>query len=85
MPDATDAIVADRLVKIYKSGTAVAGVSFALPVGSITGLLGGKGAGYLVRKTSLRGKASKHAGSSEKLVARMSVGLPAIHCDRSMV
>jgi len=39
------AIAADRLVKIYKGGTAVDGVSFSLPQGSITGLLGGNGAG----------------------------------------
>ena len=39
------AIAADRLVKVYKGGTAVNGVSFSLPQGSITGLLGGNGAG----------------------------------------
>jgi len=39
------AIAADRLVKIYKSATAVNGVTFSLPQGSITGLLGGNGAG----------------------------------------
>ena len=39
------AIAADRLVKIYKGGTAVDGVSFSLSQGSITGLLGGNGAG----------------------------------------
>ncbi|MGE0752049.1 MAG: ABC transporter ATP-binding protein [Variibacter sp.] len=35
----------DRLVKVYKTGTAVDGISFALPPGSVTGLLGGNGAG----------------------------------------
>jgi ABC-2 type transport system ATP-binding protein len=45
MTDKIAAIAADRLVKIYKGGTAVNGVSFSLPQGSITGLLGGNGAG----------------------------------------
>ncbi len=45
MNDNVAAIAADRLVKIYKGGTAVNGVSFSLPQGSITGLLGGNGAG----------------------------------------
>ncbi|BAT61579.1 putative ABC transporter ATP-binding protein YbhF [Variibacter gotjawalensis] len=38
-------IVVDKLVKEYKTGTAVGGVSFTLPKGSVTGLLGGNGAG----------------------------------------
>jgi ABC-2 type transport system ATP-binding protein len=45
MTKSVAAIAADRLVKIYKGGTAVDGVSFSLPQGSITGLLGGNGAG----------------------------------------
>jgi ABC-2 type transport system ATP-binding protein len=43
--NADPAIVVDRLVKVYKGVTAVAGISFALPQGSITALLGGNGAG----------------------------------------
>ena len=39
------AIAVDRLVKEYKTGVAVAGISFALPKGSMTALLGGNGAG----------------------------------------
>jgi ABC-2 type transport system ATP-binding protein len=39
------AISIDRLVKVYKTVTAVDGISFALEPGSITGLLGGNGAG----------------------------------------
>ena len=39
------AIAIDRLVKEYKTGTAVAGISFALQQGSMTALLGGNGAG----------------------------------------
>ncbi len=39
------AIAVENLKKIYKAGTAVAGISFALRAGSITALLGGNGAG----------------------------------------
>ncbi|HSV22456.1 MAG TPA: ATP-binding cassette domain-containing protein, partial [Xanthobacteraceae bacterium] len=39
------AIAVERLVKIYQRGKAVDGISFALPIGSVTGLLGGNGAG----------------------------------------
>src|SRR6266852_6134897 len=39
------AVAVHNLVKTYKTGTAVAGISFALVPGSITGLLGGNGAG----------------------------------------
>jgi ABC-2 type transport system ATP-binding protein len=41
----TSAIAVDRLVKIYNGNTAVDGISFRLSPGSITGLLGGNGAG----------------------------------------
>jgi hypothetical protein len=40
---------------------------------------------YFVINTSPRGNFSKTSGSCEKFVARMSTGLPAIHCDRLMV
>jgi len=40
---------------------------------------------YFVMKTSSRGNFSKMAESCEKLVARMSVGFPAIHWERSIV
>ena len=39
------AIAVDQLVKVYKTGTAIDGISFELPSGSITALLGGNGAG----------------------------------------
>ena len=45
MTNSVAAIAVDRLVKVYKGGTAVDGISFSLPQGSITGLLGGNGAG----------------------------------------
>jgi len=39
------AIAVDQLVKVYGAIRAVDGISFALAPGSITGLLGGNGAG----------------------------------------
>lgn len=45
MAETTPAIAADKLVKSYKTGTAVDGISFSLPRGSVTALLGGNGAG----------------------------------------
>ena len=39
------AIAVERLRKVYKGVVAVDGISFALAPGSITGLLGGNGAG----------------------------------------
>ena len=39
------AIEADRLTKRYGEAVAVDGISFALPAGTVTGLLGGNGAG----------------------------------------
>jgi ABC-2 type transport system ATP-binding protein len=41
----TSAIAVEHLRKVYKHTTAVDGISFSLPVGSIIGLLGGNGAG----------------------------------------
>jgi hypothetical protein len=40
---------------------------------------------YLVKNTSRRGNFSNTEASTEKFVARMSVGLPAIHWERSIV
>ena len=41
-------IAVERLVKIYKTIPAVDGISFTLAPGSITGLLGGNGAVYVL-------------------------------------
>jgi ABC-2 type transport system ATP-binding protein len=49
------AIAVDRLVKVYKSVTAVDGISFALEPGSITGLLGGNGAGKTTTIATIMG------------------------------
>ena len=45
--DATShaAIAVDHLVKRYKAATAVDGITFHIAPGSVTGLLGGNGAG----------------------------------------
>jgi ABC-2 type transport system ATP-binding protein len=44
-PDGGPAIVADELVKTYGDITALAGLSFAVPAGTVFGLLGPNGAG----------------------------------------
>ena len=71
MTDTPQAIVADRLVKEYKSGIAVAGVSFALPVGSITGLLGGNGAGKTTTIAMIMGLVMPTSGTVKVLGAEM--------------
>jgi hypothetical protein len=40
---------------------------------------------YFVKNTSRRGNFSNIEASTEKFVARMSIGLPAIHWERSIV
>ena len=61
----------DRLVKVYKTVTAVDGISFALPRGSITGLLGGNGAGKTTTIAMLMGLVSPTSGSARVLGAEM--------------
>jgi ABC-2 type transport system ATP-binding protein len=71
MTDTQPAIVVDRLVKVYQSGTAVAGISFALPVGSITGLLGGNGAGKTTTIAMIMGLVMPTSGAVTVLGAEM--------------
>jgi ABC-2 type transport system ATP-binding protein len=71
MTDTPYAIVADRLVKVYQSGAAVAGVSFALPVGSIIGLLGGNGAGKTTTIAMIMGLVMPTSGTVTVLGAEM--------------
>ncbi|MGA8157139.1 MAG: ABC transporter ATP-binding protein [Rhodoplanes sp.] len=71
MTDTSFAIVVDRLVKVYQSGTAVAGISFALPVGSITGLLGGNGAGKTTTIAMIMGLVMPTSGTVRVLGAEM--------------
>ncbi|NVO14894.1 MAG: ABC transporter ATP-binding protein [Rhodoplanes sp.] len=65
------AIAADRLVKIYKSGAAVAGVTFSLPQGSVTGLLGGNGAGKTTTIAMIMGLVMPTSGTIRVLGAEM--------------
>jgi len=71
MTDTPYAVIVDRLVKEYQSGMAVAGVSFALPVGSITGLLGGNGAGKTTTIAMIMGLVTPTSGSVTVLGAEM--------------
>ncbi|MBL8585340.1 MAG: ABC transporter ATP-binding protein [Bradyrhizobiaceae bacterium] len=71
MTDTPPAIVVDRLVKVYQSGTAVAGISFALPVGSVTGLLGGNGAGKTTTIAMIMGLVTPTSGAVAVLGAEM--------------
>ena len=65
------AIAVDRLVKHYKSATAVDGISFSLAPGSITGLLGGNGAGKTTTIAMIMGLVTPTAGTVTVLGARM--------------
>jgi ABC-2 type transport system ATP-binding protein len=55
-------IAIERLVKIYKSITAVDGISFALAPGSVTGLLGGNGAGKTTTIAAIMGLTTPTSG-----------------------
>lgn len=67
----TAAIAADRLVKRYRTATAVDGVSFQLPRGSITGLLGGNGAGKTTTIAMIMGLVTPTSGAVSVLGAAM--------------
>jgi ABC-2 type transport system ATP-binding protein len=61
MPSAP-AIVVDQLVKVYKTVTAVDGISFALEPGTVTALLGGNGAGKTTTIATIMGLVIPTAG-----------------------
>jgi ABC-2 type transport system ATP-binding protein len=65
------AIEVDRLVKVYKTGTAVAGISFALTPGTVTGLLGGNGAGKTTTIAMIMGLVTPTSGTVRVLGAEM--------------
>src|SRR6266540_4105349 len=65
------AIAVDRLVKVYKTSTAVDGISFALEPGSITGLLGGNGAGKTTTIAMILGLVTPTSGTVRVLGAEM--------------
>ena len=64
-------IAVHDLVKTYKTGTAVAGISFALVPGSITGLLGGNGAGKTTTIAMIMGLVAPTSGAVRVLSADM--------------
>jgi ABC-2 type transport system ATP-binding protein len=66
------AVAVDRLVKIYKSGTAVDGISFALEPGSVTALLGGNGAGKTTTIATIMGLVAPTSGTVTVLGANMA-------------
>lgn len=67
----TSAIVADRLVKRYKTATAVDGISFILARGSVTGLLGGNGAGKTTTIAMIMGLVTPTSGAVRVLGCSM--------------
>jgi ABC-2 type transport system ATP-binding protein len=66
------AITAEKLVKVYKSGTAVDGISFVLPRGSVTALLGGNGAGKTTTIAMIMGLVMPTSGRVTVLGADMA-------------
>ena len=65
------AIAVADLVKTYKTGTAVAGISFELAPGVITGLLGGNGAGKTTTIAMIMGLVAPTSGTVRVLDAEM--------------
>jgi ABC-2 type transport system ATP-binding protein len=68
----SSAISAEKLVKVYKSGTAVDGISFILPRGSVTALLGGNGAGKTTTIAMIMGLVMPTSGRVTVLGADMA-------------
>jgi ABC-2 type transport system ATP-binding protein len=56
------AIAVENLVKVYKTGTAVDGISFALAPGTVTALLGGNGAGKTTTISTIMGLVEPTSG-----------------------
>ena len=65
------AIAVDKLVKVYKTSIAVAGITFALEPGAITALLGGNGAGKTTTIAMIMGLVQPTSGSVRVLGAEM--------------
>ena len=65
------AIAVDRLVKVYKTVTAIDGISFSLEPGSCTALLGGNGAGKTTTIASIMGLLQPTSGRVSVLGAEM--------------
>jgi ABC-2 type transport system ATP-binding protein len=60
-----------RVVKVYKSTRAVDGISFALPAGTVTALLGGNGAGKTTTIAMIMGLVTPTEGTVTVLGAAM--------------
>ena len=71
MTSTEPAIAVDRIVKIYQGGMAVDGISFSLPQGSVTALLGGNGAGKTTTIAMIMGLVTPTSGDVSVLGARM--------------
>ena len=69
--ESASAIAVDSLVKRYKGVAAVDGISFRLAPGSITGLLGGNGAGKSTTIAMIMGLVTPTAGTVSVLGADM--------------
>ena len=67
----TPAIAVDRLVKVYRTVTAVDGISFELAPGSCTALLGGNGAGKTTTIATIMGLVEPTSGRVTVLGADM--------------
>ena len=67
----TSAIAVDRLAKVYKTATAVDGITFRLAPGSITGLLGGNGAGKSTTIAMIMGLVTPTSGTVSVLGVQM--------------
>jgi ABC-2 type transport system ATP-binding protein len=65
------AVTVDRLVKVYKTVTAVNGISFSLERGSCTALLGGNGAGKTTTISTIMGLVEPTSGRVTVLGAAM--------------
>jgi ABC-2 type transport system ATP-binding protein len=70
-PTTNSAIAVDRLVKVYKTVTAVDGISFSLQTGSCTALLGGNGAGKTTTISTILGLVEPTGGKVTVLGAAM--------------
>ncbi|HEY1362330.1 MAG TPA: ABC transporter ATP-binding protein [Xanthobacteraceae bacterium] len=67
----TPVISVENLVKVYKRTRAVNGISFALPAGSVTALLGGNGAGKTTTIAMIMGLVTPTSGRVSVLGATM--------------
>ena len=70
-PNPAPPIAVERLIKVYKTVTAVDGISFALERGSCTALLGGNGAGKTTTISTIMGLVEPTSGEATVLGAHM--------------